>query len=71
MEESKILINPANINENMLTKKSQFHYDLPESLIAQMPLEPRDSSRLMILDRKTGEIVDENWVTKVTVAYNV
>ena len=33
-----------------------FDYDLPQSFIAQTPAEPRDSSRLMVLDRKTGEI---------------
>lgn len=37
-------------------KKSDFYYDLPEELIAQTPVEPRNHSRLMILDRKTGEI---------------
>lgn len=37
-------------------KTSDFDYDLPESLIAQTPLEPRDSSRLMVLDRATGAI---------------
>ena len=31
-------------------KKSDFYYDLPEELIAQTPLEKRDSSRLLILD---------------------
>jgi len=31
-----------------------FDYDLPESLIAQTPAEPRDSSRLLVLDRRTG-----------------
>ena len=36
-------------------KKSDFYYDLPEELIAQHPIEPRDSSRLMHLDRRTGE----------------
>ncbi len=35
-------------------KKSDFYYFLPEELIAQTPLEPRDSSRLMVLDKKTG-----------------
>ena len=35
-------------------KKSDFYYDLPERLIAQHPLERRDSSRLMVLDKKTG-----------------
>jgi len=33
-----------------------FDYDLPPALIAQEPLEPRDASRLMVLDRASGEI---------------
>jgi S-adenosylmethionine:tRNA ribosyltransferase-isomerase len=37
-------------------KLSEFDYKLPHSLIAQHPLKDRDQSRLMILDRKTGEI---------------
>lgn len=37
-------------------KTSDFYYDLPEELIAQTPLEPRDSSRLMVLHKKTGKI---------------
>ncbi len=36
--------------------KSDFYYELPEELIAQDPLEKRDSSRLMVLDRNTGRI---------------
>ncbi len=36
--------------------KSDFYYDLPEELIAQTPVEPRNSSRMMCVDRKTGEI---------------
>ena len=36
--------------------KSDFYYDLPEELIAQDPLEDRSSSRLMVLDKHTGEI---------------
>ena len=35
---------------------SEFNYKLPEELIAQTPLEKRDESRLMILDRNTGKI---------------
>jgi S-adenosylmethionine:tRNA ribosyltransferase-isomerase len=35
---------------------ADFDYDLPESFIAQQPAEPRDSSRLMALDRATGEV---------------
>ena len=37
-------------------KKSDFDFDLPEELIAQTPLERRDSSRLMHLNRVTGEV---------------
>ena len=37
-------------------KKSDFYYDLPEELIAQTPLEKRDGSRLMLLDKTGGEI---------------
>ena len=37
-------------------KTHDFWYDLPEELIAQTPLERRDSSRLMVLSRQTGEI---------------
>ena len=36
--------------------KSDFFYDLPEELIAQHPVEPRDASRLMVVDRTSGEI---------------
>ncbi len=35
---------------------SDFFYELPQELIAQTPAEPRDSSRLMILNKKTGEV---------------
>ena len=37
-------------------KTHDFWYDLPEELIAQTPLQQRDSSRLCVLDRKTGEV---------------
>ncbi|ATD55347.1 tRNA preQ1(34) S-adenosylmethionine ribosyltransferase-isomerase QueA [Clostridium chauvoei] len=37
-------------------KVSDFDFYLPEELIAQHPLEKRDSSRLMVLDRKTGKV---------------
>lgn len=33
-----------------------FDYDLPQELIAQHPMEPRDHSRLLVVDKKTGEI---------------
>ncbi len=37
-------------------KTSDFYYDLPEKLIAQTPVEPRDSSRLLAMDRTSGKI---------------
>jgi len=37
-------------------KVSEFNYDLPESFIAQTPVEPRDSSRLMVMNRQTGSL---------------
>ena len=37
-------------------KTSDFYYDLPKELIAQDPLKDRSSSRLMCLDKETGEI---------------
>ena len=48
----------AIINEKKPTdlKTSDFYYDLPERLIAQHPMEKRDSSRLMVIDRKSGEV---------------
>jgi len=38
--------------------RTDFAYDLPEELIAQTPVEPRNASRLMLLDRKTGATHD-------------
>lgn len=37
-------------------KLADFDYELPEELIAQTPVEPRDSSRLMVMDKVKGEI---------------
>lgn len=37
-------------------KTSDFYYDLPKDLIAQTPVEPRDSSRLLVLGRESGNI---------------
>ena len=37
-------------------RKSDFFYDLPENLIAQTPIEPRNHSRLMKINKATGEI---------------
>lgn len=37
-------------------KTKDFYYNLPEELIAQHPLEQRDHSRLLVLDKNTGKI---------------
>ncbi|HBL40795.1 MAG TPA: tRNA preQ1(34) S-adenosylmethionine ribosyltransferase-isomerase QueA, partial [Ruminococcaceae bacterium] len=37
-------------------KKSDFYYDLPQDLIAQTPIEPRDASRLMVVNKNSGKI---------------
>ena len=42
-------------------KKSEFYFDLPEELIAQTPLERRDASRLLLLERQTGEITHKHF----------
>ena len=41
---------------NTILKTSDFYYDLPKRLIAQDPLDNRSSSRLLVMDRKTGEL---------------
>ena len=40
----------------MVMQLEDFDYNLPSELIAQTPLEKRDSSRLLVLDKKTGEV---------------
>ena len=42
-------------------KTHDYYYDLPEELIAQTPLEKRDSSRLMVLNRETGEVTHRHF----------
>lgn len=42
-------------------KRSDYYYDLPEELIAQTPAEKRDYSRLMTVDRRTGETSDRRF----------
>ena len=42
-------------------KTSDFFYELPKELIAQVPIEPRDHSRMMLLDRQTGEICHKHF----------
>jgi len=40
---------------------SDFDYNLPENLIAQSPLEKREDSRMLIVDRRSGELADRNF----------
>lgn len=42
-------------------KRSDFYYRLPEELIAQTPIEPRDGSRLMKIDRESGNITHDRF----------
>jgi len=52
---SYTILDFRNMGENSM-KTHDFYYDLPEKLIAQTPLEKRDHSRLMVLDRNTGKV---------------
>ncbi|MBO5066924.1 MAG: tRNA preQ1(34) S-adenosylmethionine ribosyltransferase-isomerase QueA [Clostridia bacterium] len=42
-------------------KTSDFYYDLPKELIAQTPVYPRDTSRLMVYDRKTDKVLHKHF----------
>ena len=48
-------------SEDKKVKTHDFYYDLPEELIAQTPLEKRDASRLMVLNRQTGEVTHKHF----------
>ena len=50
---SEVIVNQK---PNTDLKTADFYYDLPPSLIAQHPMEQRDTSRLMVLDRKSGSL---------------
>ena len=42
-------------------KRSDFYYDLPQELIAQTPVEPRNASIMMKINRQTGEVVHDHF----------
>jgi len=42
-------------------KRTDFHYELPAELIAQLPLEQRSASRLLCIDRQSGRLSDRNF----------
>ena len=44
-----------------MNKLSDFDYAIPKELIAQYPAESRDSSRMLVLDRKTGKITHKKF----------
>ena len=46
---------------DLFMQTSNYNFELPKELIAQIPIENRDSSRLMTLDKKTGEIAHKNF----------
>jgi len=46
----------STIDKGDFMNKQDFYYDLPEHLIAQTPAEERDGSRLLLLDKKTGQV---------------
>ena len=51
----------SNKDKKDLLKKSSYFYNLPEELIAQKPIEPRDNSRLLLFCRQTEEIQDKHF----------
>lgn len=51
----------SNKREKTSLKTSDFYYDLPEELIAQKPIEKRDCSRLLVLDRRTDTLYDRHF----------
>ena len=50
-----------NFSEGICVKTHDFWYDLPEELIAQTPLEDRDTSRLLVMDKATGEVTHRHF----------
>ena len=42
-------------------KTSDFYYNLPEELIAQTPVEPRDQSRLLVFNKETGDLLHKHF----------
>ena len=58
------MINFSGIEKEMqgtLMKTHDFYYELPEELIAQHPVATRSDSRLLLLDKKTGEYSDRHF----------
>lgn len=64
----KLIMIRNDLPESSLTL-SDFHYDLPEDRIAQSPVYPRDSSRLMVIDRSKTNVEIEHRVFRDVVDY--
>ena len=47
-------------------QKKDFNYDLPMRLIAQSPIEPRDASRMLVYDQKSGKTADKRFYDLLT-----
>jgi S-adenosylmethionine:tRNA ribosyltransferase-isomerase len=60
MRQTIIIIEPNKIQDNYL-RTDDFDYNLPPELIAQKPIEPRDTSRLLVLNRQNGEIAHRHF----------
>ena len=58
VEKGSYVMSEVIVNQKPETdlRTADFYYDLPEELIAQHPLEPRDSSRMMVLSKENNEI---------------
>lgn len=50
---------------NPLWDRSHYNYNLPEERIAQVPLEDRSASKMLVLDKNTGEVKDEKFINIV------
>ena len=55
------ILNLKGVKGEYILKTKDFFYELPEKLIAQDPLEKRDHSRLMVLDKSTGKILHKHF----------
>ena len=56
IDESNKRGGPGPSHEGVNMEVTDFDYDLPKELIAQTPIEPRDASRLLVMDKKTGAL---------------
>ena len=53
----------GDLTEHAEFRVEDFHYDLPEELIAQEPPLARGSSRMLVMDRATGSLTDDSFTS--------